>query len=75
MIAFTVAIQPAMFTLLSNRIGPLIQHARHWLRRFANTGVITIAAPYVLLVQTVCVWVWAFAFSVAVTPVRCLPPA
>ena len=54
-----------MFNLLSNRIEPLIQHARRWLRRFANTGVITVAVLYVLLVQTVCVWVWAIAFMVA----------
>lgn len=64
-IAIAVAIQAEMFNLLSNRIEPLIQHARRWLRRFANTGVITVAVLYVLLVQTVCVWVWAIAFMVA----------
>ena len=61
-IAITVAIQAEMFNLLSNRIEPLIRSLRHWLRRFANTGVIVTAVLYVLLVQTVLVWLWASVF-------------
>lgn len=61
-IALSVAVQAEMFNLLSNRIEPLIRIFRRVLRRFANTGVIIVAVLYVLMVQSISVWLWATAF-------------
>jgi hypothetical protein len=61
-IALTVAIQAEMFNLFSKRFEGVIQICRRYLRRFANTGAIIVAVLYVLLVQTIIVWVWATVF-------------
>jgi len=61
-IAVTVAVQAEMFNLLSNRIEPLTLLLRRYLHRFANTGVITVAVLYVLLVHSINVWLWAMVY-------------
>ena len=61
-IAVTVAIQAEMFNLFSKRFEGIILMGRRYLRRFANTGAIIVAVLYVLLVQTIIVWLWATIF-------------
>lgn len=61
-IAVTVAIQAEMFNLLTGHFERVLLAFRRLLRRFANTGVIIVAVLYVLLVQTVNVWLWALVF-------------
>lgn len=63
-IAISVAIQAEMFNMFSRRFEGIIQFCRHRLRRFANTGTIIIAVLYVLLIQTIIVWLWAVVFIV-----------
>jgi len=64
-IALAVAIQAEMFSLLSARFESLVLFARRYLRRFANTGVMIVAVLFVLLVQTIIVWIWASVFLIA----------
>lgn len=61
-IAVTVAIQAEMFNLLTGHFESVLLAFRPFLRRFANTGVIIVAVLYVLLVQTINVWLWALVF-------------
>lgn len=63
-IAISVAIQAEMLNMLSRRFETIIQFCRRHLKRFANTGAIIIAVLYVLLIQTVIVWLWAIVFIV-----------
>ena len=58
-IALTVAIQAEMFNLLHTYFGALMRVARHYLHRFAKTGVIIICMLYIMLVHTISVWLWA----------------
>jgi hypothetical protein len=64
-IALTVAVQAEMFNLLSGRFELAMHVARRHLRRFANTGMIIFAVLYVLLVQSINVWIWALVFLMA----------
>lgn len=63
-IALAVFIQAEMFSLMTSRFERLVQFARRYLRRFANTGVMIFAVLFVLFVQTIIVWVWALVFLV-----------
>lgn len=73
-IAITVFIQAEMFSLMTARFESLVQLARRHLRRFANTGVMIAAVMFVLLVQTINVWVWALVF-ILVGAIEDLEPA
>lgn len=61
-IAVTVAVQAEMFNLFWNRFETIIKALRRVLRRFSNTGAIIIGVLYILLVQTINVWIWASVF-------------
>lgn len=61
-IATTVAVQAEMYNLFSGHFNRLVFVARRYLHRFANTGLIIIAVLYILLVQTLLVWIWAIVF-------------
>ncbi len=73
-IAITVFIQAEMFSLMTAHFENLVQLARRHLRRFANTGVMIAAVMFVLLVQTINVWVWALVF-ILVGAIEELEPA
>lgn len=73
-IAVNVAIQAEMFALLSGRFEEIRNLVRPRLKRFANTGIIILAVLYVLLVETINVWIWALVF-VAVGALPSLEPA
>lgn len=73
-IALNVAIQAEMFAQLSNRFESIRGLARPSLKRFANTGIIIVAVLYVLLVETINVWIWALVF-VGVGAINSLEPA
>lgn len=61
-IALTVAVQAEMYNLFSGRFNWLVFMSRRYLHRFANTGLIIVAVLYVLLVETIIVWIWAIVF-------------
>jgi hypothetical protein len=61
-IAITVAVQAEMYNLYSSHFNRLVFVARRYLHRFANTGLIIISVLYILLVQTLLVWLWALVF-------------
>ena len=61
-IAVTVFVQAELFSLFSGPLETLVLLARRFLRRFANTGVMIVAVFFVLLVQTINVWIWALVF-------------
>jgi hypothetical protein len=61
-IALTVAMQAESFSIFWNRFEDVIVLLRRWLKRFANTGAITVGVLYVMLVQTISVWIWATVF-------------
>lgn len=73
-IAITVFVQAEMFSLMTARFESLVQLARRYLRRFANTGVMIAAVLFVLLVQTIIVWIWALVF-ILVGAIEELEPA
>lgn len=73
-IALTVAIQAEMFNLFSTHFESILTVARRLLHRFANTGVIIVAVLYILLVQTINVWIWSIVF-LAVGAFHALEPA
>ncbi len=73
-IALTVAIQAEMFNLFSTHFESVLSIARRLLHRFANTGVIIVAVLYILLVQTINVWIWSTVF-LAVGAFHSLEPA
>ena len=61
-IAASVAFQAEMFNLLWHRFESVVIFCRRFLRRFANTGAIIAAVLYILMVQSVTVWIWAGGF-------------
>lgn len=61
-IAISVAIQAEMFNMLSRHFESVILVCRHHFHRFANTVSIIVAVLFILLVQTVIVWLWAVVF-------------
>jgi Ion channel len=61
-IAIAVFIQAEMFSLMTARFEQLVRLSRRYLRRFANTGAMIAAVLFVLLVQTIVVWLWALVF-------------
>ncbi|WP_373505430.1 ion channel [Aestuariivirga sp.] len=63
-IAVTVAVQAEMFNLLGHRFERIVLVLRHVLRRFANTGAITVGVLYIMLIQTINVWIWASVFII-----------
>jgi hypothetical protein len=73
-IAICVAVQAEMFALLSDRFDFIRKLLRPRLKRFANTGIIIVAVLYVLLVETINVWIWALVF-IAVGAIPTLEPA
>ena len=73
-IALTIAIQAEMFNAFWNRFESVVVMLRHLLRRFANTGAITVGVLYILFVMTINVWIWAAVF-IAVGAFNTLEPA
>ncbi|MGI9462741.1 MAG: ion channel [Aestuariivirgaceae bacterium] len=63
-IAATVAVHAEMLALMSRNSPRLMQLARAHLRRFSNTGFITVGVLYILLAHTIEVWLWAFVLMV-----------
>lgn len=61
-IAISVAIQAEMFNLLSRRFEAVTLLSRRHFHRFANTVAIIVAVLFILLVQTIIVWLWAVVF-------------
>ena len=61
-IAISVAIQAEMFNLLSRRFESVTLLSRRHFHRFANTVAIIVAVLFILLVQTIIVWLWAVVF-------------
>ena len=53
-----------MFNLLANRFERIVLALRHVLRRFANTGAIIVGVLYIMLIQTINVWIWASVFII-----------
>lgn len=73
-IAATVAIHAEMLAILTKNSPRLMQLLRAHLRRFSETGFITIGVLYILLAHTVEVWLWAFVL-LATGAVTGLEPA
>ncbi|NNE25098.1 MAG: two pore domain potassium channel family protein [Rhizobiales bacterium] len=73
-IAATVAIHAEMLALMTKNSARLMQLARAHLRRFSETGFITVGVLYILLAHTIEVWFWAFVL-LATGAVTGLEPA
>jgi hypothetical protein len=52
-----------MFNLLSTRFDALARFTGRMVHVFANTCAIIVAMLYVMLVQTINVWIWAVVYS------------
>ena len=73
-VSATVVIQAEILSLLSRRMGWLINHSRHWPSRLADTGLIVIAVHGILFAHTMEVTLWAIVLM-AIGAVAGLEPA
>ncbi len=73
-VSATVVIQAEVLSLLSQRMGWLVNHSRHWPTRLADTGLIVIAVHGILLAHTMEVTLWAIVLM-AIGAVQGLEPA
>ena len=64
-ITINAIIQAEMFSAFSLRLEKIIVHLRRVFRRFTNTATIVICVLFVMMVQTVNVWVWGVTFYLA----------
>lgn len=64
-IMINAIIQAEMFSAFALRLEKVIIHLRRFFRRFTNTATIVICVLFVMMVQTVNVWVWGLTFYFA----------
>lgn len=64
-IMINAVIQAEMFAAFAQHLESLIQHLRRFFRRFTNTATIVVGVLFVMLVQTINVWVWGVTFYLA----------
>lgn len=64
-IMINAIIQAELFSAFSLRLEKVIVHLRRVFRRFTNTATIVICVLFVMMVQTVNVWVWGTTFYLA----------
>ena len=60
-----VIVQAEMFSAFAGKFETILLSLRPIFRRFANTAAIVMGALFVMLVQTVNVWIWAVVFYLA----------
>ena len=60
-----VIVQAEMFSAFAGKFETIVLSLRPIFRRFANTAAIVMGALFVMLVQTVNVWIWAVVFYLA----------
>ena len=60
-----VIVQAEMFSAFAGKFETILLSLRPIFRRFANTAAIVMGALFVMLVQTVNVWIWAVVFDLA----------
>ena len=61
-VIINVIVQAEMYGAFNEKFETIILLLRRIFKRFANTAAIVIGALFVMLVQTVNVWIWATAF-------------
>lgn len=61
-VVINVIVQAEMYAAFTSRFEKVVLGLRHIFRRFANTAAIVAGALFVMLVQTVNVWIWAMVF-------------
>ena len=64
-IMINAIIQAELFSAFALRLEKVIVHLRRFFRRFTNTATIVICVLFVMMVQTVNVWVWGLTFYFA----------
>ena len=64
-ITINAVLQAELFSGFSVRLEKVIIHLRRIFRRFTNTATIVICVLFVMMVQTVNVWVWGLTFYIA----------
>jgi len=64
-ITINAVLQAELFSGFSVRLEKVIIHLRRIFRRFTNTATIVICVLFVMMVQTVNVWVWGLTFYFA----------
>ncbi|MCA3561755.1 MAG: two pore domain potassium channel family protein [Aestuariivirga sp.] len=64
-IMINAVIQAEMFAAFAQHLERLIQHLRRFFRRFTNTATIVVGVLFVMVVQTINVWVWGVTFYLA----------
>lgn len=60
-----VIVQAEMFSAFAGKFETILLSLRPIFKRFANTAAIVMGALFVMLVQTVNVWIWAVVFYLA----------
>lgn len=61
-VIINVIVQAEMYGAFNEKFEMIILLLRRIFKRFANTAAIVIGALFVMLVQTVNVWIWAMVF-------------
>lgn len=61
-VIINVIVQAEMYSAFTSRFETIIHLLRRIFKRFANTAAIVTGALFVMLVQTVNVWMWATVF-------------
>lgn len=64
-ITINAVIQAELFSAFALRLEKVIIHLRRFFRRFTNTATIVVCVLFVMMVQTVNVWVWGLTFYFA----------
>jgi hypothetical protein len=61
-IIVNVIVQAEMYAAFNDKFEIIVKLLRRIFRRFANTAAIVTGALFVMLIQTVNVWIWAMVF-------------
>lgn len=61
-VVINVVVQAEMYAAFTGKFELVVLTLRRVFKRFANTAAIVIGALFVMLVQTVNVWIWAMVF-------------
>lgn len=61
-VIINVIVQAEMYSAFTGRFEMIVRLLRRLFKRFANTAAIVFGALFVMLVQTVNVWIWATTF-------------
>ena len=64
-IIINAVFQAEMFSAFAQKLEKVIVHLRRIFRRFTNTATIVICVLFVMVVQSVNVWVWGTTFYIA----------